>query len=96
MRWMCRGSPVDTIEDARKTEMTTLASIAQHHIYVECRCGHNPLVPVAELAPHASTVEEALDRMRCAKCGRRGGIGESRIVWVGNSAAALPGSAADR
>lgn len=76
---------------------TGLTSIPDHHIAVECRCGHAALIPVAparaRLGPEAR-VCDLLDRLRCAQClGRQ--IVQVRIVNVGASAVAMAGARQD-
>lgn len=76
---------------------TRLTSIADLNLYVECRCWHNPLVPISELPEewHDLTVRQAVDRLRCSRCRQRGAIGDWRIVHVGGSEVALEGMRRD-
>lgn len=73
---------------------TGLASIPDHHIAVECSCGHTALIPVApaleRLGPKA-TAKDMLDRVRCVRCRART-IVQARLVFVGSSAVAMQGS----
>ena len=71
--------------------MTTLSSITQNHLSLECECGHASLLPVSQLLetlPPDTTVHQVADRARCSRCKRKGFI-EVRIVYVGASHVAL-------
>ena len=71
--------------------MTTLSSITQNHLSLECECGHASLMPVSQLLetiPPDTTVHQVANRARCSRCKRKGFI-TMRIVYVGASHVAL-------
>ena len=58
--------------------VTTLSSITQNHLSLECECGHASLLPVSKLLetlPPDTTVHQVADRARCSRCKRKGFIG---------------------
>ena len=71
--------------------VTTLSSITQNHLSLECECGHASLLPVSKLLetlPPDTTVHQVADRARCSRCKRKGFI-TMRIVYIGASHVAL-------
>jgi hypothetical protein len=63
---------------------TFLSMIDRHRLHVVCVCGHAKEVNVADLIEHMpreSRLADALARMRCSKCRRRGAVDEVRIYW---------------
>ena len=75
----------------KRSLVTTLSSITQNHLSLECECGHSSLLPVSQLLETLlpeTTVHQVADRARCSRCKRKGFI-EMRIVYVGASHVAL-------
>ena len=75
----------------KRSLVTTLSSITQNHLSLECECGHSSLLPVSQLLETLlpeTTVHQVADRARCSRCKRTGFI-EMRIVYVGASHVAL-------
>ena len=71
--------------------MTTLSSITQNHLSLECEGGHASLLPLSKLLetlPPETIEHQVADRARCSRCKRKGFI-EMRIVYVGASHVAL-------
>ncbi len=64
---------------------TFLSIIAEHRLYVVCACGHAREVAVSDLIermPPESRLCDALARLRCCRCRRRGAVDEVRIYWA--------------
>lgn len=72
--------------------MTLLRTVTGSHLSIECRtCEHSVLTPIEEFlqkVPNDMTVERVKKAARCSMCGRK--TVEVRIVYVGNSALAIP------
>ena len=72
--------------------MTLLRTVSGSHISIECRtCEHSVLTPIEEFlqkVPNDMTVARVKKAARCSMCGRK--TVEVRIVYVGNSAKAIP------
>lgn len=62
-----------------------IAGHQNHAITVWCSCGHSAGVLVRDLDP-TLTIDQALTRFRCSRCGRRGRPPEIRISFVMPSA----------
>lgn len=62
--------------------MTRLSAIPDHHLSLECACGHHRLVPVADLPDPEATVAAVVARARCAACDRVGAVRHARIVYA--------------
>ena len=58
-----------------------LARHQDHAITAWCACGHCAGVLVCDLDP-TWTLDEALARFRCSRCGRRGRPPEIRVSFV--------------
>jgi DNA-directed RNA polymerase subunit RPC12/RpoP len=73
--------------------MTTLYSIEQNHLSVECKCGHVALIPVSEIAEVFGNIEvDAVQRaLRCRRCKSKG-MAKVMIIYVGGSGEALWGT----
>ena len=72
--------------------MTLLRTVSGSHISIECRtCNHSVLKSVEEFlqkVPNDMTIARVKKAARCSMCGRK--TVEVRIVYVGNSALAIP------
>ena len=72
--------------------MTLLRTITTSHLSIECRtCEHSVLKPIEEIlqsVPNDMTLARLKKAARCTMCGRK--TVEVRIVYVGNSALAVP------
>jgi len=74
--------------------VTTLSSITDNHLSLECECGHASLLPVSQLLetlPPDTTVHQVRQQARCSRCKVKG-MNDCQIIFVGNSAVALDGS----
>ena len=75
-----------------KPTMTLLRTVTGSHLSMECRtCTHSVLKSVEEFlqkVPNDMTVARVKKAARCSMCGRK--TVEVRIVYVGNSALAIP------
>jgi hypothetical protein len=63
---------------------TLLITIRDHVLSLECRCGHRALIDISDVRPKLpgdASVQTVIDRARCQKCGRRGDVLHSRIVY---------------
>ena len=60
--------------------------IGEHYVALQCACGHRVMTWLADWPESArdgwSIRDEALARMRCTVCGRRGRPAEIRIGWA--------------
>ncbi len=75
---------------------TRFSSVPWHHIAIECVCAHSALLPVSqalERLGQESTVQDMLDRLRCARCGARQVV-QARIVYSGASGVAMSSASA--
>jgi hypothetical protein len=82
-----------TMKDPR----TLLATISQHHLFLECACGHGSLVSVSEalqLLGNSACIRDVNKRARCGACGAKT-VTDMRIVCKGASASAMLGTEAD-
>ena len=73
--------------------MTTLSSIADNHLVLNCRCGHVGQIAVSDLIEvHGADVSvDAIERAaRCRRC-RTKSITSMQIIYVGSSGTAMDG-----
>lgn len=73
---------------------TRLSVIPKHTLWLECACGHNGPVQVADVIAkwgHEISVGDVVDRVRCSAC-RTKRIKEYRIIYAGGSAVAMRGA----
>ena len=73
--------------------MTTLSSIANNHLVLNCRCGHVGQIAISGLIEiHGGDVSvDAIERAaRCRRC-RTKSITSMQIIYVGSSEIALLG-----
>jgi hypothetical protein len=80
-----------------KPPRTLLATIRQHHLFLECACGHGALVSASEaiqLLGHGACIGDVVNRARCLSCGGKS-VRDMRIIYKGESASALLGTEDD-
>ena len=80
-----------------KPPRTLLATIRQHHLFLECTCGHGALVSASEaiqLLGHGACISDVIERARCLSCGGKS-VKDMRIIYKGASTTALLGTEAD-
>lgn len=72
---------------------TVLGDIPEHHLAMECRCGHAELMPVRILLERLGGDTDLRIVQRCSRCRQRGAV-ELRIIYMGGSWVAMTGAAA--
>ena len=78
--------------------MTLLLSIPEHHLVLNCRCGHVGQISVAELiGVHGGDVSvDAVERAaKCSRCKMKG-FARMQIIYIGSSDRAFEVASAQR
>lgn len=75
--------------------MTLLKHIASNHFSMQCICGHQALIAVADVIAMRNEemhVDEVELNARCTRCKSKGMFARFQIIHVGNSHLAMLGS----
>ena len=62
---------------------TKLGTVSSHYLHIECSCGHNAHLAIADLLERhrpATPLRSLIAKMRCRKCGTRK-INDFRLFW---------------